>query len=99
MDVFGWIATAVGTVLFIASLIRTIRANSSTRIPFYRNPPILPAGSIAMRSIGGGLLVFGAAALTGVLGTWSMVVVVGVVLATLTVITIHNRRLTFPANH
>ncbi|WP_158254049.1 hypothetical protein [Cryobacterium sp. Y50] len=52
-----------------------------------------------MQSIGGGLLVFGAAALTGVLGTWSMVVVVGVLLATLTVITIHNRRLTFPANH
>ncbi|MBC7671920.1 MAG: hypothetical protein H7247_05815 [Polaromonas sp.] len=66
-----------------------------TRIPFYRNPPIIPAGSIAMQSIGGGLLVFGAAALTGVLGTWSMVVVVGVLLATLTVITIHNRRLTF----
>lgn len=97
MDVFGWIAAAVGTVLFIVSLIRTIRANPDTRIPFYRNPLIIPAGSIVMRSIGAGLLVFGAVSLTGALGTWSVVVVVGVLLATLIVITVHNRRLTFPA--
>ncbi len=64
MDVFEWIAAVVGAVLFIASLIRTIRANPDTRIPFNRNPPVIPAGSIAMRSIGAGLLVFGGVALT-----------------------------------
>ena len=102
MDVFGWIAAvvgAVGAMLFIASLIRTIRANPDTRIPFNRNPPVLPAGSIAMRSIGAGLLVFGGVALTSAHGTWSMIVVVGVVLVTLAVITVHNHRLTVTANH
>ncbi|SDO52299.1 hypothetical protein SAMN05216368_12126 [Cryobacterium flavum] len=102
MDVFGWIAAvvgAVGAMLFIASLIRTIRANPDTRIPFNRNPPVLPAGSIAMRSIGAGLLVFGGVALTNAHGTWSMIVVVGVVLVTLAVITVHNHRLTVTANH
>lgn len=105
MDVFGWIAAvvgavgAVGAMLFIASLIRTIRANPDTRIPFNRNPPVTPAGSIAMRSIGAGLLVFGGVALTNAHGTWSMIVVVGVVLVTLAVITVHNHRLTVTANH
>lgn len=102
MDVFGWIAAvvgAVGAVLFIASLIRTIRANPDTRIPFNRNPPVIPAGSIAMRSIGAGLLVFGGAALTNTLGIWSVIVVVGVVLVILAIITVHNHRLTVTANH
>ncbi|WP_283498549.1 hypothetical protein [Cryobacterium sp. PH29-G1] len=102
MDVFGWIAAvvgAVGAVLFIASLIRTIRANPDTRIPFSRNPPVTPAGFIAMRSIGAGLLVFGGVALTNAHGTWSMIVVVGVVLVTLAVNTVHNHRLTVTANH
>lgn len=102
MDVFEWIAAvvgAVGAVLFIASLIRTIRANPDARIPFNRNPPVIPAGSIAMRSIGAGLFVFGGVALTKAHGTWSMIVVVGVVLVTVAVITVHNHRLTVTANH
>ena len=102
MDVFEWIGAvvgAVGAVLFIASLIRTIRANPDTRIPFNRNPAVIPAGSIAMRSIGAGLLVFGGAALTNTLGIWSVIVVVGVVLVTLAVITVHNHRLTVKAKH
>jgi hypothetical protein len=98
MDVLGWITASIGAALFIASLIRTIRANPETRVPFYRNPPIIPAGSIAMRSIGAGLLIFGCLALTGTLDMWSMVLLVGVLLVTLTVITIHNRRLALTAN-
>lgn len=49
-----------------------------------------------MRSIGAGLLIFGSVALTGALGMWSVVLVVGVLLATLTVLTVHNRRLASP---
>ena len=72
MDVFGWIAAVVGAVLFFASLIRTIRANPDTRIPFNRNPPVIPAGSITMRSIGAGLLVFGGVTLINALGVWGV---------------------------
>jgi hypothetical protein len=66
---FGWISAFTGAALFFASLIHTIRANPDVRIPFYRNPQIIPAGSIAMRSIGAGLLVFGGVALTNAHGT------------------------------
>ena len=90
---FGWIAAVAGAVLFSESLVRTIRANPDARIPFYRNPPVIPPGSIAMRSIGAGCLVFGAAALTDSLGIWSGLVIVGVLLVTLAVLTVHNRRL------
>lgn len=95
---FGWFAAIIGAVLFYASLIRTIRANPDVRIPFYRNPPTIPVGSIGMRSIGAGLLVFGGAALTTVFGTWIVTGVVGVPLISLTVITVHNHRLLTAAN-
>ena len=91
---FGWIAAVAGAVLFATSLIRTIRANPDARIPFNRNPPTIPAGSIAMRSIGAGLLVFGVVALTNSFGTWSMLLTVGVALFALAAITVHNHRLT-----
>ena len=94
MDVFGWITIVAGAGLFIASLINTIRANPDVRIPFHRNPPTIPAGSIAMRSIGAGLLVFGLIALTDSFGTWSMLFIVGVALFALAAITVHNHRLT-----
>ena len=94
---FGWIAAVTGAVLFDVSLIRTIRANPDAKIPFYRNPPIIPAGSTAMRSIGAGCLVFGGAALTDPLGIWSGLVIVGVLLVTLAVLTVHNHRLSASA--
>lgn len=95
---FGWFAAIIGAVLFYTSLIRTIRANPDVRIPFYRNSPTIPAGSIAMQSIGAGLLVFGGAALTTAFGTWIVTDVVGVPLLALTVITVHNHRLLTVAN-
>ena len=98
MVIFGWISAVTGAALFFASLIRTIRANPDVRIPFYRNPQIIPAGSIAMRSIGAGLLVFGGAALTNTLGTWSVLLVLGILLVALAVVTVHNHRLPATAN-
>ena len=94
MDMFGWIAVVAGAGLFISSLIRTIRANPDARIPFNRNPPIVPPGSIAMRSIGAGLLVFGVVGLANSFGTWSLLLTVGVALVALAAMTIHNHRLT-----
>lgn len=89
---FGWFAAIIGAVLFYASLTRTIQANPDVRIPYYRNAPTIPAGSVAMRSIGAGLLVVGGAALTTQFGTWIVTGVVGVPLVALAVITVHNHR-------
>ena len=93
MDALGLVAATAGAALFIWSLVRTMRANAVTRIPFYRNPVNVPKGSIATRSIGAGLFVFGGVALAGVLGFWSILVVVAAPLIALTLITIHNSRL------
>ena len=94
MDMFGWIAVVAGAGLFMTSLIHTIRTNPDARIPLNRNPPAIPAGSIATRSVGAGLLVFGVIALTHSFGTWSLLFTVGVALFALAAITIHNHRLT-----
>lgn len=94
MIVFGWTAAVVGSVLFIVSLVRMVRANTDMRIPYVRSPAVTPAGTIAMRSAGAGLLVFGAAALTSTLGYWSVLVVFAGPCVALVVIPLHNRRLT-----
>lgn len=93
MVVFGWITAVAGNVLFVASLINTVRANPARRIPFYRNPPIIPAGSIGMRSVGAGLLVFGAVSLSSMLGPWSLAIVFAGPTLALIVIPIHNLHL------
>src|SRR5690606_2043679 len=93
METFGWIAAIAGNALFIASLVLTVRANPGTRIPFYRNAPVIPVGSIAMRSIGAGLLVFGAVGLSSAFGYWSVLIVFVGVMAAMVVIPIHNRGL------
>ncbi|GGE87025.1 hypothetical protein [Mycetocola zhadangensis] len=98
LDVFGWVSSTVGAVLFMASLTRVFRANPDTRIPFVRSPPIIPPGSVAMRSSGAGFLVVGSFALSQTLGTWSFVIVLGLVLVPAVLIMIRNRRIPSQAN-
>lgn len=92
MIVFGWAATIVGAVLFLAALGMTLHANSSVRVPFYRNAEVVPSASITMRSVGAGLLVFGAAALSLATSYWTLVVAVAVLAIVLIAIIIHNRK-------
>lgn len=93
MELFGWIAAIAGNVLFIGSLVLTVRANPGRRIPFNRNPPVVPPGSIAMRSVGAGLLVCGAVGLNSTFGYWSVLIVFVGVLAAMVVIPLHNSKL------
>jgi hypothetical protein len=90
MQVFGWVAAIAGIALFVVALVRTLRANPDTTVPFSRNPAIIPPGSIAMQRIGVGLSVFGAAALTETLGLWSFALVLGAPVAAIAMIRIHN---------
>ena len=92
MNVFGILLTAAGLVLFSTALAMTIRANGGRRIPFWRNAEVVPRGSVAMRSIGAGFLVFGAVLLSADAGWWALLVVLiafGVVLLR---ISLHNSR-------
>jgi len=92
MILFSAIGAAAGLVLFHAALTMTLRANRTSRIPYARNPPIVPIRSMALRIVGVALLVFG----TVMLGTASLLWVLAVVIAgpivTLVIIMIHNRR-------
>ena len=98
MEWFGWVAVTVGMVLFIVSFVRMVRANSGTRIPYFRNPEGNPSGTIAMRSIGVGVLVIGAAALAPTLGYWAALIVFALPLIVMpATIAAHNRRLTTAA--
>ncbi len=95
MEWFGWIAVTVGMALFIMSFVRMVRANLGTRIPYFRSPEVNPSATIAMRSIGVGVLVIGVAALTPTLGYWAALIVFALPLIVMpATIAVHNRRLT-----
>lgn len=90
MIVFGGFAAVIGVVLFHTALGRTLRANPANRVPFYRSPQIVPAGTIPMRATGAGLIVLGA----GLLGTsawyWALVIVLVSPVVALAVMTVHT---------
>jgi len=95
MELFGWIAVTVGMALFTVSFVRMIRANPGRRIPYFRNPEINPSATIAMRSIGVGVLVIGAAVLAPTLGYWAALSAFALPLIVMpATIAVHNRRLT-----
>lgn len=89
----GWLAAAVGIILFHVALTMTLRANPTTRLPFYRSAEIVPPGSVRLRAIGAGLIVLGAALISTSAWYWPFVVVLAGPIAALTVITFHNRRI------
>lgn len=94
MELFGWIAFTIGAVMFVAALLRMVRANPDTRIPYFRNAEISPRGTIMARSISVGLLVIGAAALASTLGYWmALLVLVLPLIVTPAMIATHNRGL------
>lgn len=100
MILFGGVAALVGVVLFHVALGMTLRASPTTRNPFYRNAEKIPAGSVALRAIGGGLIVLGAILLSTNAWYWPFIVVLAGPIAALTVITIHNRKVeNQPAGH
>ncbi|MCE7481059.1 hypothetical protein LZG07_03820 [Microbacterium profundi] len=81
-------------MLFHVALGMTLRANPASRVPFYRNAAIIPGGSVAMRVIGAGLIVLGVVLLSTSAWYWPFIVVLAGPVAALTVITIHNRKVT-----
>lgn len=93
MTVAGLILTVIGGALFLIALVRTVRANPDARVPFNRNPQVIPAGTVAMRSVGAGLLVFGAVAMSATFDYWGVLFVLTCPIVALVVILIHNRRI------
>lgn len=92
MIVFGGLVAMLGALLFHRALGMVLRANHSSKIPFWRSAKVMPLGARSLRALGIGLLVLGAL-LLGTTG-WQgpiIVVLVGPV-AALFVIAAHNRR-------
>jgi len=90
MFVFGVLAAVTGVVVFHLALASTMRANAGIRIPFFRNADVIPRGSVALRAIGAGLIVFGAVMLG--LTAWYLpfvVILVGPVAAFVAIV-VHN---------
>lgn len=90
---FGALLSLAGAILFLTALAMTLRANATTAIPFWHSPVTTPVGSVAMRSLGVGFLVFGAALLIADVGWWPVVIVLVIPGATLLAIALHNRRI------
>lgn len=92
MLMFGWLTATVGILLFHVGLTMTLRANQTTRVPFYRNAEIVPSGSVAMRAIGAGLIVLGAVLLSTHAWYWPLAIVLAGPSAALAVIALHNKK-------
>lgn len=96
MNVFAILIAASGMLLFLASLTMALRANATSRIPFWRSPAVNPPGSIAMRAIGAGLLVLGAILLSTTAGWWALVILAVIPAVTVLALVAHNRRIAHP---
>lgn len=92
MFVFGMTAAVVGIVIFHTALGMTLRANATTRVPFGRAPRKTPDRSIALRAVGAGLIVLGAALVSTAGWLWTIMVVLAGPVAALVVLALHNRR-------
>jgi hypothetical protein len=90
MFVFGVVAAATGVIVFHLALASTVRANAGIRIPFFRRPEIVPQGSITLRAIGAGLIVFGAVMLSATAWYLPLLVVLVGPVAALVAIVVHN---------
>ncbi|MGV8852449.1 MAG: hypothetical protein ACOH1M_07780 [Rhodoglobus sp.] len=93
MDVVGWALMIVGAAMLLWSLTLTVRANTTTRIPYWRNSVVIAPGSIILRSVGVGLLIFGAVTFSPspVYGTAALLLLA--LLPALIIIPARNRRI------
>lgn len=92
MFAFGIAAAVVGIVLFHTALGMTLRANATTRVAVGRKPQKTPDRSIALRAVGAGLIVLGAALVSTSGWHWAIMVVLAGPVAALVVLIAHNRR-------
>ncbi|MEL0625791.1 hypothetical protein V6245_02400 [Salinibacterium amurskyense] len=92
MHLLGWALAIVGAALLLWSIAATVRANSTTRIPYWTRPEVIPRGSLIARSLGVGLIVFGTVTTVSPGGFWVSALVVLLFLPGLVMIPVHNRR-------
>lgn len=92
MILVGWALAIAGGAMLLWSIAATVRANSSTRIPYWTRPEVIPRGSIITRSLGVGLIVFGVITAASPGDYWAAALVVLLFLPGLIMIPVHNRR-------
>lgn len=95
MDVgWGMLCAIAGAVLYTAFFLVASRANRGIRMPWWTNPPRNTAWSLAGRSLGAGLTVWGViwtSTLSGPIGSALLVALVMFV-PMFVIIGLHNRR-------
>lgn len=92
MIVLGGVVAGCGLVLLHLALGMTLRANSASRVPFYRNADRVSKGSVATRAAGAGLTVVGILLLGTVAWYWPFIIVLAGPVVGLVAISIHNNR-------
>lgn len=92
MFVAGIVVAVLGIFLFHVALGKTLRANSAARIPWGGRPKASPRGTVAMRAVGAGLGILGAALMSTAGWHWTAMVVLAGPVAALVAIGLHNRR-------
>jgi hypothetical protein len=93
MDVLAAVVMlVVGSGLFVGSMVVLARANSGVRIPFWRNPVVLPGAAVAMRAVGAVLVSLAGVWLAPTVGWVACLLVLLAFASALLVVVPHNRR-------
>ena len=92
----GLLVATAGLALFLASLIRVVRANPGRRVPYWREAEITPKWAILMRMGAGGAIVLGVTMTAGAGGSnwwWVLPPLFALIVVAITVIATHNARI------
>jgi hypothetical protein len=92
VEILGWVLVVVGATVFVASVIRTVRANAGRTVPLFGAPPTIPPGTILLRLGGTAMLVVGAVLLVPQLGVPSVLFVAGGPIVAAGIVSLHNWR-------
>jgi len=85
-----------GAAAFLVSVQLAGRANPGDRLPYFGKPAVLPGWSLALRAIGGAMVVLAAMLLAPRVGYWSVAIVAVALLPGLVMIPLHNRTVDAP---
>lgn len=80
-----------GAAAFLASAQLVGHANPEQRVPYFGRAAVVPAGAIALRALGAGLVVLAAGMLAPAVGYWSVAIVAVALLPGIVAIPVHNR--------
>lgn len=92
MSIVGWTLAILGIWMIAGSMVALIRANRTSRIPYWSKPHVVSRSSLALRSTGMACLILGAIALGSIVSYWAVALPASALLPIVVMVSMHNHR-------